>query len=163
MAFRSYMSNYRQFWMHLSVQIWESYLLVLFRCSKEGSTWWFTMVCYWYWPDRRVQECWRMQTKLPNQYVPDAWNKLPNWYLSKAIFLVCRPSSLKTCNVHGTIQCPSNEVPDQCTCAPEYAGEHCQRCKENCMVVDNTFKEGEVDVASGEGVICSCECFCKLP
>ena len=64
---------------------------------------------------------------------------------------------MKTCNVHGTIQCPTNEFPDRCLCSTEYAGEYCQHCRENCMVVDNTFIEGEVDVASGEGVICSCQ------
>ena len=74
-----------------------------------------------------------------------------------SILLVCRPSKLKTCNVHGTVQCQTDEYPKQCTCAPQYSGDLCQYCKDSCMVVDNTFLEGEVDVASGEGVICSCQ------
>ena len=35
-------------------------------------------------------------------------------------------------------------------------GDLCQNCQTNCLPLDNTKYEGKVDVASGEGVQCSC-------
>ena len=70
--------------------------------------------------------------------------------------LVCRTSDSLPCNVHGTIQCPTHDSPDNCVCRQGYRGNLCQHCEENCLLIDNSLHEGEIDPASGAGVVCSC-------
>ena len=71
---------------------------------------------------------------------------------------VCRPSWNTTCNFNGLNDCDH----DQCNCKPGYMGELCDTCKTTadklCLVDNNEFSNGEIDMYTGEGVQCSCKC-----
>ena len=49
-----------------------------------------------------------------------------NSYTFKSLCSVCRLTSNITCNVHGTVKCPTTNSYDSCICGPDYVGDLCE-------------------------------------